>query len=331
MIDPFANAATELSEGVPALVDTLVRLPLDQERSSTSGYHIAATPCIGLQPPRTDEERETLVAAWLGLLYRYSQQSDIILHWRTDNSGGWRVMRVTDPGAETASKLVARVSEAMEVSSDPATGDTPDARPNVGLDLASEVNGDEIWDHDLRLVAALGHTPQLVYNAELLSAESVERFAENFGRLLRAVREQTQQPIEELPLLGDRELKLVKRTGPAEPEGYLPVPVHVLFERQVAKVPDSVACYHEDKQLTYRELGARSNQLAHHLMASGVEPGTAVGVCLLPSLQPLVAICSIFKAGGVYVPIDPTHPPELIAQMLEEVQPALVLTHSELA
>ena len=120
-------------------------------------------------------------------------------------------------------------------------------------------------------------------------------------------------------------------TGEAEPEGYKAEPVHVQFERWVAQRPDSVACYFDDQLLTYRQLDERSNQLANHLISAGVSEGNAIAVCLSPSIHQLVAILGIFKAGGFYVPINPTYPPAMVLQILEEAPPAIVLTQSELA
>lgn len=304
---------------------------LDWERWSAKDYRPAETPCPGLQAPQTKEERSRLVAAWVGLLHRYSQQQNFALHWRTGSDDAWQVMAVTVHPDEAAFRLVARTGEALAMPRTPATDRASNARPNVAVEFAPRQAGREPNHYDLCLIAAPDQPPRVVYNAELLSKESLDRLAENFVRFFRALCDEPLQQVGELALLSDRELELVARSGPSPPEGSPAIPVHAQFELWAARAPDSVACLSDERRLSYRELSERSNRLAHHLIAAGVEPGTAVAVCLLPSLHPLVAMLATWKAGGVYVPIDPTHPPALIAQMLEEAKPALVLTHSELA
>src|SRR5204863_5751349 len=86
--------------------------------------------------------------------------------------------------------------------------------------------------------------------------------------------------------------------------------IHELFEEQVARTPDAVAVVFEDQQLTYGELNARANQLAHHLIALGVGPEVLVGICMERSLELIVGLLAILKAGGAYVPMDPSYPNE---------------------
>ena len=86
----------------------------------------------------------------------------------------------------------------------------------------------------------------------------------------------------------------------------------------------------EEQQLTYRELNARANQLAHHLRALGVGPEVLVGLCLERSLELVVGLLGILKAGGAYVPLDPSYPAERLAFMLEDTQAPVLLTQERL-
>ena len=103
-----------------------------------------------------------------------------------------------------------------------------------------------------------------------------------------------------------------------------------LFAAQVAKTPDATAVVFEDASLTYGELDARANQLAHHLRALGVGPEVVVGLCVERSLEMVVALLGILKAGGAYLPLDPDYPPERLAFMLADADAPLLLTHSAL-
>jgi non-ribosomal peptide synthetase component F len=106
--------------------------------------------------------------------------------------------------------------------------------------------------------------------------------------------------------------------------------IHELFEAQVERTPDAVAVVFENQQLTYRELNAGANQLAHHLRALGVAPEVLVGICVERSLEMVVGVMGILKAGGAYVPIDPAYPTERIAFMVEDSGMRLLLTQERL-
>jgi natural product biosynthesis luciferase-like monooxygenase protein/amino acid adenylation domain-containing protein len=106
--------------------------------------------------------------------------------------------------------------------------------------------------------------------------------------------------------------------------------IHQLFEAQVERTPDAVAVIFETQQLTYGELNQRANQLAHYLQSLGVGPEVLVGIAVERSLEMIVGLLGILKAGGVYVPIDPDYPPERLQFMLEDSQVSLLLTQQHL-
>ena len=106
--------------------------------------------------------------------------------------------------------------------------------------------------------------------------------------------------------------------------------IHQLFEAQVARTPDAIAVCFEDQQLTYEQLNRRANQLAYHLRTLGVGPEVPVGVCLKHSLEMVIGLLGILKAGGVYVPLDPAYPKERLAFMLEDAEVPVLLTQEPL-
>ncbi|MEO6952254.1 MAG: amino acid adenylation domain-containing protein [Polyangia bacterium] len=101
--------------------------------------------------------------------------------------------------------------------------------------------------------------------------------------------------------------------------------LHTRFVAQAARTPDAVALVFNGVELTYRELDARSNQLAHLLRSRGVGCDVLVGVCAERSFEMVVALLAVMKAGGAYVPLDPGHPPELVRFMVEDAGAAIVL------
>ncbi|HEY9906622.1 MAG TPA: amino acid adenylation domain-containing protein, partial [Thermosynechococcaceae cyanobacterium] len=109
-----------------------------------------------------------------------------------------------------------------------------------------------------------------------------------------------------------------------------PVPVHHAIETHAAQQPQEIALTCKDQRLTYAELNQRANQLAHYLHQLGVSSGTTVAVCVEPSFDVVVSLLGILKAGGVYVPLDPTYPLDRLTTLIEETQPQVLLTQSHL-
>jgi amino acid adenylation domain-containing protein len=101
--------------------------------------------------------------------------------------------------------------------------------------------------------------------------------------------------------------------------------VHELFEEQAARTPDAVAVVHDGRTVTYSQLNARANQLAHHLRGLGVGPEALVAICVEHSLEMVVGLLAILKAGGAYVPLDPAYPVERLRFMLNDSAPAVLL------
>jgi amino acid adenylation domain-containing protein len=178
---------------------------------------------------------------------------------------------------------------------------------------------------------------RFTYNTDLFDAATITRMAGHLQTLLEAIVADAGQSIATLPLLTEpeRQQLLVEwNTDPVKDEGkdeegtYMFV--HQLFEEQVRRIPDAVAVVFEDEQLAYEELDRRANQLAHHLQALGVGPDVCVGICMERSLELVVAILGILKAGGACVPLDPAYPPERLTFMLEETQVPVILTQERL-
>lgn len=136
---------------------------------------------------------------------------------------------------------------------------------------------------------------------------------------------------EETPPLATSDEAVMLRQWGQGPEATLdPSPLYQVFERNEAAFPQTVAAIFEGKSLTYGELNARANQLARALNAKGVCANTMVASFLEPCLEVPVALLAIHKAGGVYVPLDPTHPDARIRDILQDVCPQVVLTQRHL-
>ncbi|HEX8241917.1 MAG TPA: amino acid adenylation domain-containing protein, partial [Longimicrobium sp.] len=204
-----------------------------------------------------------------------------------------------------------------------------------GLSVSGAGAAMEIAKFDLSLT--LGATAQglrgaLNYSTDLFERGTIDRMLGHLERVLEQVAADADVRLSRLALTGPEErARMVvewNRTERAYPRG---VCVHELFEAQVRERPDAVALAWGDESLTYRELDARANQLAHHLVRLGVEPDARVGVLLERSAELIVSILAVLKAGGAYVPLDPSYPPERLRLMLADSSVRVLLSHSGLA
>ncbi|MBA2682425.1 MAG: AMP-binding protein, partial [Ktedonobacteraceae bacterium] len=108
--------------------------------------------------------------------------------------------------------------------------------------------------------------------------------------------------------------------------------IHQLIETQAQQQPDTLALIspHTHVQFTYQEMNQRANQLAHFLRRQGVRPEVPVCVCLERSPELIIAWLAVMKAGGVYVPLDPSYPAARLSGMIQEIQPLVLLTQEKL-
>ncbi|MCV3214790.1 amino acid adenylation domain-containing protein [Plectonema radiosum NIES-515] len=188
------------------------------------------------------------------------------------------------------------------------------------------------FDIDLAIIEA-GSEFQLCwqYNTDLFDASTVQRIAGNYQTLLKSILTNPIQRVSALPLLTEAERHQILVEWNNTTKDYpLDKCIHQLFEEQVVRTPDAVAVEFEDEQLTYRELNARANKLAHYLQKLGVEPEVLVGICVERSPLMIVGLLGILKAGGAYVPLDPAYPADRLAHMLNDSQASVLLTQRQL-
>ncbi|MFN6237853.1 MAG: amino acid adenylation domain-containing protein, partial [Microcystis sp.] len=169
------------------------------------------------------------------------------------------------------------------------------------------------------------------YNRDLFDAETIVRMMNHFKTLLAAIVENPRQSVASLPLLTpEEEYQLLEVWNETKADYSYNKCIHQLIEEQAARTPDGVAVVFENQQLTYAELNSRANQLAHYLRSLGVETEVIVGLCVERSLDMIVALIAILKAGAAYLPLDPEYPQERLQFMLEDSQVPLLLTQSSL-
>jgi amino acid adenylation domain-containing protein len=172
----------------------------------------------------------------------------------------------------------------------------------------------------------------LEYNTDLYNAETINQILDHYCSLLEVVVQDPACRISELSFLDEREQnQLVLGWNDTAIDYPKEKCVHQLIEEQAARTPDRVAAVFQERSLSYADLNERANQLAHRLQAVGVGPEVLVAVCLERSLDMLVAILGVLKAGGAYLPVDPAFPKDRQAFMLEDAHVPVMLTTSRLS
>ncbi len=171
----------------------------------------------------------------------------------------------------------------------------------------------------------------VTYNRRLFRRDSVERFVGHYLNVLQVAVGQTGITIRELELMDASERRQVLVEWNRTQQGSWPHPnIHQVIEAQAAITPHAQAVVGEQGHLTYGELNARANQLAHYLRRLGVCAETRVGLCVERSTQTLVGILGILKAGAAYVPLDASYPSARLALILEDAGALVLLTQKRL-
>src|SRR6266487_4235813 len=169
------------------------------------------------------------------------------------------------------------------------------------------------------------------YSSDLFDEATIARLAGHWQTLLEGVVADPGKPLASLPLLTERERhRLLIEWNTPQVEYFQNRCVHELFEKQVECIPEAMAVVCEERRLTYGELNRRANHLAHYLRQLGLQAEEPVGICVERSLDMIVGLLGILKAGGVHVPMDSTHPAERIAFTAEDTGMPVLLTQQHL-
>ncbi|WP_186381044.1 amino acid adenylation domain-containing protein [Paenibacillus xylanexedens] len=167
-----------------------------------------------------------------------------------------------------------------------------------------------------------------LYHADLFKEATLGRMADSFGVLLQSIVHSPNEAVGHLPILSEHELhkQLVEwnDTERDVPE----ISIHELWQQKVNETPDALAVTCGAVQLTYIQLNQQANQLARYMQERGVREHNLVGICLDKSVQMVVSILAVLKAGAAYVPIDPSYPPERLSYMLQDASPHTMVINS---
>ena len=170
------------------------------------------------------------------------------------------------------------------------------------------------------------------YSTDLFEQSTISRMMAHFENLLESLLADPEHRLSEVTVLSDAERRQVLVEWNDTHRQYQHGPcIHHLFEAQAVSTPERIALADQNRQLTYRELNERANQLAHCLQEMNVGSEVLVGIMMERSVEMVVALFGVLKAGGAYVPLDPQYPQERIDYMLADTQAPIVLTEQHLA
>src|SRR6266571_3170128 len=346
------------------------RPPVPSFLRETASSVLAPDVCRKLKALAAEETvsvSSVLMAAFASVLSRYTGQMEIVTGSLLSPVGDLEkparaVLRTRVAGDQTIRELVRHVETASGQAA--AVGDCPlssltalrshaDGAPDAPLfstgfvfrDSGSSESqtlpdpfrsgfAEDFARCDLVVVARSengGLAVDCDYDAELFNASSMERFLKHFGNLLEGMVAQPASPVASLSMLTKTELKqLLVEWNDTRTDFPKDACIHQLFEAQVERTPADGAVVFRDQKLTYRQLNARADQLAHRLRKLGVGPDALVGLCVERSLEMIVGLLGILKAGGAYVPLDPNYPRERLSFMAKDAGVRVLLTQRHL-
>ena len=235
-------------------------------------------------------------------------------------------------------KVVSAVVEERDMSRSPLfqvlfemqnTPEIPELRLGE-LELKSEPFLQHISKFDITFFVketSSGLSGSIEYCTDLYSEQTVVRMLEHYKRLLASIAENPSANISELQMLSNEEQRqLLAHYNNTTIEYPKDKSVIALIEEQAAEKPGNVAIIFKSEQLTYQQLNERANQLAHHLISKGVKRGMLIPVCAERSLEMIISILGILKAGAAYVPIDPDYPSDRISYLLNDTAANIVVS-----
>ncbi|TMR18529.1 non-ribosomal peptide synthetase, partial [Nonomuraea zeae] len=196
-----------------------------------------------------------------------------------------------------------------------------------------ELTSVETSNYALTCVAHMTDTlaMRLGYDPGLFDEDTVRGFADHLLHLLDAMVTGADRPLRALPVAGEAELRRLLVEWNDSTSGYPERCLHDLVAEQARRVPEAPAVVCAGERLTYAELDARANRLAHELAGHGVGPEVPVGICLEGGLDMVTAVLGVLKAGGAYVPLDPFYPSDRLAYMARDTAIPVLITQSRLA
>ncbi|MGB0521651.1 MAG: amino acid adenylation domain-containing protein [Flammeovirgaceae bacterium] len=198
----------------------------------------------------------------------------------------------------------------------------------VQLGLASNEQKTTVFDLSFHVTETTeGLRVGLNYCTDLFEESSIRRMMATLETLLESICADRTTSLELLPLLDQADIQQQLALTKTAEEYPTEETIVSIFEQKVQEYPNAPAITCEGEELTYQELNQRANQLAHYLKEKGVKQEDLVVVCVHRSLDLVISLLAVIKAGAAYVPVDPDYPQERISYTIKDANPSLLLIH----
>ncbi|MGI5358637.1 amino acid adenylation domain-containing protein [Streptomyces sp. CA-252508] len=348
---PSAQAAHWRSQ-LAALTETSgflsdFRPPADRERVPTATHAVRLGPELTARLDRVSRDRPeqlhiVLTAALIALVGRCTGQEDVVVAQPTrgaapGHAGGPLLLRTAPTG--TLRELLGRVAAAVKEAERHQDCDVAALAAELGradaFDTAIELTG--FHDAGYATPAATRFTVSreddglvvtVTYDTDRLAEDSVHRIAGHYALLLDLATSEPDRRVTDLWLWTDEDAAIIEASNATERAFDRDATLHGLFTAQAARTPEAPALLTDAGTVTYGELDARSDRLAHTLRGRGVGPGTVVALVAERSPEMMTGLLAVLKAGGAYLPVDPSYPQARIDFLLADSGARLALTQA---
>ncbi|WP_188433819.1 non-ribosomal peptide synthetase, partial [Kroppenstedtia guangzhouensis] len=332
-MDQFVNRVTS-SDQVP-----LIALPTDQARQKVTSFSseeqsISVTCSEELNQVACQagvEPSTVLLAAYSVFIHRYSSQDELIIGLMdTDPFQMIHFDYSEDVSFRQVLKQLKHCLQKKDLARERLLEKEPVQLLFHSTKHQTGMNEKVRDGYDLLMVCRFEKEIvdiSFLYNGQLFDDSTVARMLMNFQVLLQGALSTPERAVGLLPLLGEAEVhKLLIEWNETDHPYPTTACIHDLFEYTAFHNPDRIALEFEKQKLTYYQLEERANRLAHYLRKQGVEVGVKVAICMERTPEMVIALLGVLKAGGTYVPLDPTFPKERLTYMLENSSSRVVLS-----
>ncbi|KAF9946290.1 hypothetical protein BGZ70_003290 [Mortierella alpina] len=346
------NDPSNLRENKPGPVE--LNLPTDRPRTPLLSIESAQWPLRlskqltqSLKSLARDHDVDLsalLLAAWSAVLSRLSGQQEYLIgaqgpvfshSVRAADHSVYSPVRIDLSGEPSTIQLLELVKRAVLASDDHGLGSNQVAfrfSREEGFDVVKEKPSSQgalpaAFELELDLKVEDDQIVGLMsYATALFDSITIERHAGYLRSMLEGMVSVATQPVSKIDIISPAERRLLLETWNSQPTANQEFPtIHQLYEDQVKRTPGAIALVHEDQEITYGELNARSNGLANQLIQMGVRPGTCVALCVGRSIAMVVGMLGVLKAGAAYVPLDPDYPCERLMTVIADVMPSVIV------
>ncbi|MED0669707.1 amino acid adenylation domain-containing protein [Aneurinibacillus aneurinilyticus] len=335
----------------------VVGIPSDFPRSSVRGFEKEAV-SVSIRGSWAQKVRNVckdkgvsieafMLSAYFVWLYRLTHEEDIIVGVQLFSGEGDKdeltlPIRISLTGIESfeclTTQVKARLSEAIEHRSEFRTyrdNRTEENEENAGIVYPAifvmgettyeELPAPIVWNVDMHT----RHQIETTFNNKVFTRASIHRFIEQYENILEAVTLQPSAHFREIDILSEEECKLYRKLNDTKENFPFDKTLSSMFVEAARQFSSHIALSSDKGQLTYEELNGKSNQVARMLRAHGLKQGDFVALFMERSIETVVGLLGIMKAGGVYVPIDPEYPGSRIEYMIEDSRATFIVTKAE--